>query len=78
MRVSQAIDWLSELDPEDDIIIQWWDKDWIDNSHISEEGKLTDEQWEEVTDRFDNDGEFVITLVADKIEEIAREVMEDN
>jgi hypothetical protein len=76
MKVREALRHLSDYNPDDDLVIVWWDKDWMDNT--DSELQLTDEQWEEVTDKFDGDAEFQIGLVADQIEEIAREVMEDN
>jgi hypothetical protein len=43
MKVSQAIKLLSEINPDDDICISWWEKDLFneeDGTPVSEEGWL--------------------------------------
>ena len=77
MRADEAIRHLSSYKPDDELVIVWWDKEWLDQSGVSEERKLTEDEWDEVANKFDNE-EFVISMMADKIEELAQEIMEDN
>lgn len=65
MKAQDAIKWLSEYDPEQEIIIAWWDKD-------TSGYDLTDEQWLTIVEAVsDNDNVFddvsyVIDEVADE------------
>jgi hypothetical protein len=65
MKAQDAIKWLSNYDPEQEIIIAWWDKD-------TSGYELTDEQWLTIVEAVsDNDNVFddvsyVIDEVADE------------
>jgi len=45
MKIKDAIEWLSESDPESEIIIGWWDK-YTAESYV--DGLLTDDQWSQI------------------------------
>lgn len=52
MKAQDAIKWLSNYDPEQEIIIAWWDKD-------TSGYDLTDEQWATIVEAVsDNDNLF--------------------
>ena len=52
MKVQDAIKWLSNYDPEQEIIIAWWDKE-------TSGYDLTDEQWATIVEAVgDNDNLF--------------------
>lgn len=53
MRVKYLIDQLKEYDPDDEIIVAYWDKEWF--SELLE-GDITDDQWLDIV----GDGENVI------------------
>ena len=46
MKVKEAIKYLGHLDPEDSIVISWWEKDMFSQSE-----KWTDEQWAFLAER---------------------------
>ena len=77
MRADEAIKHLSSYKPDDELVIVWWDKEWLDQSGVSEERKLTGDEWDELANKFEGE-EFTISMMADKIEELAQEIMEDN
>lgn len=77
MRADEAIKHLSSYKPDDELVIVWWDKEWLDQSGVSEERKLTEDEWDELANKFEGE-EFTISMMADKIEELAQEIMEDN
>lgn len=56
MRVSEAISMLTRhYKPEDEIIIAWWDREWVDADVEGE--SLTDDQWTELVEHFDDNGD---------------------
>ena len=70
MKVKTAVEWLSELDPESEIIIGWWDKD-IAETYV--DGVLTDDQWSEIVFSvgdeplgFEQIGELIYDLALDR------------
>lgn len=77
MRADEAIKHLSSYKPDDELVIVWWDKEWLDQSGVSEDRKLTEDEWDELANKFEGE-EFTISMMADKIEELAQEIMEDN
>ena len=53
MRVKNLIEQLKEYDPDDEIIVAYWDKDWFTELL---ERDITDDQWQDIV----GDGENVI------------------
>lgn len=51
MRVKYLIEQLKEYDPDDEIIVAYWDKDHIE---FNLNGKLTDDQWIDLVGVGDN------------------------
>jgi hypothetical protein len=45
MRVKYLIDQLKKYNPDDELIVAYWDKEWFDDQC---ELKLTDEQWSDI------------------------------
>jgi len=55
MKVSKAIELLSEINPDEEICISWWEKDLfneLDGTPVSEEG------WLNAVAEFDNAGGY--------------------
>ena len=61
MKVKKLIEQLKAYDGEQELIVAYWDKDTIEDyaydHETNELSKLTDEQWEQVVDRYE-DGEW--------------------
>ncbi len=71
MKVSKAIADLQALDPQEEIIVAYWDKEFISDLHNLE---ITPEVWSETVSKFEN-GEFGWQAGADEcIVEIIEEV----
>ena len=45
MRVKYLIEQLSQYDPDDEIIVNWWDKNWI-TAWVNKD--ITDNQWSNI------------------------------
>jgi hypothetical protein len=75
MKVSKLIADLQELNPDDEIVIGYWDKS-IADSYIADENKpLTNDQWVEIVDeigleniQFEEIGELIQQLAYEKTE----------
>jgi activator of HSP90 ATPase len=71
--VRTVIEQLSQLDPDQQIVVEWWAKEFAENFAL--DTKLTDEQWDELVEQYE-DGigvgeEFAQTLqliVTDELE----------
>jgi len=82
MKVSKVISYLQELNPNDEIVIGYWDKSTAD-SYIADENKpLTNDQWIEIVDeigldniQFEEIGELIQQLAYEKTEPLE---VEDN
>lgn len=66
MKVQDAIKWLSNYDPEQEIIIAWWDKD-------TSGYNLTEEQWQTIVDDVDK-REHCWEMVTESIDEAVHEL----
>ena len=53
MKVKHLIDQLKKYNPDDEIIVAYWDKEWYDDQCDLE---ITDDQWQDIM----NDGESVV------------------
>lgn len=79
MTKDEAIKHLSHYKENEELIILWYDKDFLNLSAIGYEKELTEEHWQAVVDKFDGDEfEFVLESLMDKIQEVAREIMEED
>jgi len=80
MKVSKLIADLQELNPDDEIVIGYWDKS-IADSYIADENKpLTNDQWIEIVDeigleniQFEEIGELIQQLAYEKTEPLEGE-----
>ena len=80
MKVSKVISYLQELNPNDEIVIGYWDKS-IADSYIADENKpLTNDQWIEIVDeigleniQFEEIGELIQQLAYEKTEPLEGE-----
>jgi len=61
MKVKNLIEQLTAYDPNTELLVAYWDKETIEDyayDHETDElSKLTDEQWNEVVDKYE-DGEW--------------------
>lgn len=62
MKVSKAIQWLSEYDPDEQIVILWWDRETLDDEYLN----TTNEQME-LADEVVRDTEYIQSLIAEII-----------
>ena len=53
MRVKHLIDQLKKYNPDDEIIVAYWDKEWFDDQCDIE---IADDQWQDIV----GDGENVV------------------
>lgn len=51
MKVSKAIKMLSGYEPNDDLVIAWWDYEGIN-------GRITPQQWTEIADAIDEEYDY--------------------
>jgi len=72
-QVRQVIEQLSQLDPDQSIVVEWWVKEFAENYALDR--KLTDEQWDELVVQYEEGigigDEFAQTLqviVSDELE----------
>jgi len=79
MKVSKAIEMLSEHDPDDEIVIEWWDRNFIELD--DDEGKCVAiplDIWKTVADGFEF-GEYTYSSMFTELEEAINEaIAEDN
>ena len=80
MKVSKLIADLQELNPDDEIVIGYWDKS-IADSYIADQNKpLTNDQWIEIVDEiglenipFEEIGELIQQLAYEKTDPLGEE-----
>ena len=80
MKVSKLIADLQELNPDDEIVIGYWDKS-IADSYIADQNKpLTNDQWMEIVDEiglenipFEEIGELIQQLAYEKTDPLGGE-----
>ena len=70
MRVKYLIDQLKKYNPDDEIIVAYWDKEWFDDRCDIE---IADDQWQDII----GDGENVVENmeIGGYLEEAARLVL---
>tara|TARA_R100001129_G_scaffold108215_1_gene74172 strand:+ start:251 stop:508 length:258 start_codon:yes stop_codon:yes gene_type:complete len=53
MQVKEAIEYLTKLDPEEHIVIAWWEKDyffhWLDEDYDLFDPPVTEKEWEDAS-----------------------------
>jgi hypothetical protein len=71
MKVKYLIDQLKKYNPDDEIIVAYWDKEWYDDQC---ELEITDEQWQDIV----SDGERVVhnMEIGGYLYESAREILD--
>lgn len=70
MRVKDVLRNLKEYDPNDEIIIQWWDKDHV-SLNINKD--ISGDQWSKIVKQADND--IANGYLGDEIDAIAYETI---
>ena len=75
MKAGQAVKSLSELDPNESLVIFWWDLDWV-NSVLegNDRNPLTPEQWETIAKLINNEQ---MDYAAELGDNIANTVLEE-
>ena len=78
MKVSKAIEMLSELNADEQIVIEWWDRNFIELD--DDEGKciaIPLDVWETVADGFEF-GEYTYSSMFTELEEAINDTIETN
>ena len=75
MKVSEVIDRLGVYKPDDEIYIEWWDKDLGLSFSSNAGGVLTDEEWGAAVDHLENRERLDQSLVADAIGDAVDQVV---
>jgi|AACY02.2.fsa_nt_gi hypothetical protein len=76
MKVSEVIDRLGVYKPDDEIYIEWWDKDLAKSfSYMDDDAELTDEEWGAAVDHLENRERLDQSLVAEAIGEAVDRVV---
>lgn len=73
MKVETIKKMLDTYEPETDLIVAWWDKETIEDYGASE---MTNDQWEQVVNKYENGEWGWQSDAADTFVEIAGEVTE--
>lgn len=79
MTAKEVINAFKGYDPDEPVLIGWWDKETFESVFIDEKVNSGDvpDVWEEVTDDldcgFDFENQSVWNSIADKVAEIAKE-----
>ena len=68
MKVSKVREHLMHLEPDEEIVINWWTRDWAFGGDVSEQ------TWNEVVRIIDGETEQEIRMIADKILTLIEEV----
>jgi hypothetical protein len=53
MKASQAMEYLKELDPDEDILLMYWSRD-LFNDYFDEDNQITKQVWEAIVNRIEN------------------------
>lgn len=70
MQVSKAIEMLQKYyAPEDEIVITWWDKENVETYHLDR--RISDEEWTELVEIYENGEESVSEAFSNEINWIA-------
>ena len=78
MKVSKAIEMLSGHDPDEEIVIEWWDRNFIELD--DNEGKsvaIPLDIWETVADGFEF-GEYTYSSMFTELQEAIEEALAEN
>jgi hypothetical protein len=71
MKVSDLIDQLSQYQPNDQIIVAYWDKETVE---VFSEVTLTDEKWIDIVAENEAHEPIEFDMFGEKLQEIAMEV----
>lgn len=76
MKVKEALEYLSKYDPESEIIIDWWDKEWAkDICEANEWPMPTDNEWIGVVEDTYN-REYALEIMNERIIDSLYELLE--
>ena len=74
MRVSKLVEYLQrDYAPETELIVAYWDKETVEN--YAEDLSLTDDQWSDVVDKYDDGEYFWQSSAAENLVDLAHEVV---
>ncbi len=74
MRVDKLMENLSKLEPDQELIVAYWDKSIVAGW---QEEEITDDQWVEVVEKYENGEWYWEELAADCFTDLVREVKND-
>jgi hypothetical protein len=74
MRVSKLVEYLQrDYAPETELIVAYWDKETVEN--YAKDLALTDDQWSDVVDKYDDGEYFWQSSAAENLVDLAHEVV---
>jgi hypothetical protein len=78
MKVSNAIKYLSEYNPDEEIFIAWWDKEYASTGmeHIFNGEEIPAEVWSEAISDADNKADYWSELAGEALCECVKEAYE--
>jgi len=77
MKVRQALEWLKDLDPDEEIVMAHWSKEWVNEVLTGmDELPVTTEEWNEVVRNLQHEAIYFEDM-ADALEAAARELTEE-
>lgn len=72
MKVSDVIKALQTLDPEDEIMVTWWEREYVSEWFFDQGGLISKEKWNEAVDYFEM---WDLHDTADEITEMVGELL---
>lgn len=74
MKASKVIEALQTLDPDEEIMVAWWERETVSTWFYDHEKLIDMDKWYEAVDRFDS---FDLQETADDITRMVEEVLEE-
>jgi len=74
MKVSDAIKALQTLDPDDEIMITWWEREYVSEWFYEDGGLIDKEKWNYAVDYF---ASWDLQYTADEITEMITELLKE-
>jgi hypothetical protein len=72
MKVSKIIEALKTLDPDDEIMIAWWERELVSEWFFDQDKLISKEKWNDAVEYFDS---WDLQDTADEITEMVGEVL---
>lgn len=73
MKVQELVEQLKQYQPEDELIVAYWDKETVEG--YTNDLTLTDNQWGQVIDKYENGEYYWQSSAAEDFVDLANEVV---